>query len=401
MKNRAIKFNTLLFIIIVAIQSTWYILIMARQIATPSILKNVDYIAIYPAGYIAHYEGISNTYDLNLQQRVEAAVIYPAALTQFYPYNHPPFLLRILQWVTTKNYTASFYRWIFVLVVFHLTDLILLALLLRSSGWQRKEVWLVAISGFLFYPIFAAYLKGQDSAFTLLGVALCTYGLLTKKDKLAGLGLVLAVMRPQIALVLALPFLFRRQKVWWWFVCWGLIMLLYFYLLIGAQGLNDFIRTLFFSAEGMGLDVKAMPTLMGAIVRIFPTISAQMLHAIGYGAYGLVILFLCFVWLKSREIRFNHFGLAVLISVVFSPHLHVHDLSLLIIPAVGAMVNLVEKTMLSRRNAVFLLLCVSVVFTINGVFFSYLTIYLMIFLLGLFLWVPGWPKVPEGEKSEC
>ena len=401
MRNRRLNLRNVLFVVVIVSQATWYALIVARLVASPSTLKTIDYVAIYPAGYIARYQGLSYIYDLNLQQRVEAAAIYPNQLARFYPYNHPPFLVRILQWVTTSNYTASFYRWIFVLAVFHLFSLMLLALLLHSFGWQRKEVWLIAISGLLFYPIFAAYLKGQDSAFTLFGVVLWTYGLLTAKDKVAGLGLVLAAMRPQIALVLALPFLFKRRKVWWWFVAWGLILLVYFYLLIGAQGLKEFIQMLFLSGEGMGFDVNVMPTLMGAIVRTFPTISAQMLHAIGYSGYVLAILFLCLVWLKSREIRFQHVGLAVLMGIVFSPNLHVHDLSLLLVPALGAAVVLVNQKILSQEKAVLVLLGVSVVFAINGIFWFYSIIYLTIFLLGLLLWVPGWLKVRQKEQFIC
>jgi hypothetical protein len=142
--------------------------------------------------------------------------------------------------------------------------------------------------------------------------------------------------------------------------------------------------------------------LMGSLMRAFPTISAQWLHAAGYSAYGAAILFLCLIWLKSREIRFNHIGLAVLISIVFSPHLHLHDLSLLLVPMTGAAVILVERALLSPRNAVFVILGITLVFTLNGVFLSYISIYLMFILLGLLLWVPDrWkasleenPKVP-------
>jgi len=279
-----------------------------------------------------------------------------------------------------------------VLLIFHLLSLTLLAGLFRRLGWPRKEVWLLAIAGLLFYPIFGAYLKGQDSAFVLFGVSLWTYGVLTDNDKIAGLGLGLAAMRPQVALVLALPFLFKRRKVWWWFIGWGAILLVYFTLLIGVNGLKDFIQTLFLSAAGKGIDVSAMPTLMGALVRTFPGISAQILNITGYGGYVLAILFLCFVWLKSREITTKQVGLAVLISIVFSPHLHVHDLSLLLIPVLCAMVVLVDEKILKQRNAIFLLVGVSVVFTINGVFWFYSIIYLTILLLGLLLWVPGWWK---------
>ena len=399
MSKRVLNLRIILFVIVIMAQVTWYAIILARLVASPSTIRVVDYVAIYPAGYIARYEGLTSVYDMNLQQRIQDAAVAPLKLANFYPYNHPPFLVPILLLVTTSNYIASFYRWLVVLLIFHLLSLTLLAGLFQSLGWPRKEIWLLAIAGLLFYPIFGAYLKGQDSVFVLFGVSVWSYGVLTGKDKVAGLGLGLAAMRPQVALVLALPFIFKRRKVWWWFVGWGLILLLYFTLLIGVQGLKDFIQTLFLSGAGMGIDVNAMPTLMGAIVRVNPAIPVQTLDVIGYGGYGLAILFLCIVWLKSREIGFKQVGLAVLMSIVFSPHLHVHDLSLLLIPVLCAMVVLVEQKMLGRGNAIFLLLGVSVVFTINGVFWVYSIIYLTILLLGLLLWVPGWWKARQEEQS--
>ena len=395
MSKRGLDPRTILFVIIIVAQFTWYAIIMARLIASPLTIRDVDYVAIYPAGYIARYDGLSLAYDMNLQKRIQDAIVAPLKLANFYPYNHPPFLLPILLLVTNSDYIASFYRWLFILAIFHLLSLTLLASLFCKFGWPRKQVWLLTIAGLLFYPIFGAYLKGQDSAFLLFGVTVWTYGLMTGKDMLAGLGLGLAAMRPQVSLVLALPFLFKRRRVWWWFVAWGLVLLLYFYLLIGTQGLKDFIQTLFFSGAGMGIDVNAMPTLMGAMLRTFPAISVQMLDGIGYGSYVLAILFLCFVWLKSAEITIKHVGLAVLIAILFSPHLHVHDLSLLLIPVLCVMLVLVEQKILARRNALFLLLGVSVVFTINGVFWFYSIIYLTIVLLGLLLWVPSWWKARQ------
>jgi hypothetical protein len=392
MRKRGVGLRTILFVLVIAAQGTWYTIILARLVASPWSIRQVDYVAIYPAGYIARYEGLSSVYDMKMQQRIQDAAISPLKLASLYPYNHPPYLVPILRLVTTSDYIASFYRWLVILLIFHLLSLMFLAGLFRWLGWPRKDVWLLAVAGLFFYPIFGAYLKGQDSAFVLFGVSVWSFGVLTGKDRLAGLGLGLVAMRPQVALVLALPFLFKRRKVWWWFVGWGAILLMYFYLLIGWNGVMEFTQTLFLSAAGKGIDVNAMPTLMGALVRSIPAIPAQTLNLIGYSGYVLALLFLCLVWLKSHEITARQVGLAVLISIVFSPHLHVHDLSLLLVPVLCALVVLVDEKILRQRYAIFLLLGVSVVFTVNGVFWFYPIIYLTIVLLGLLLWMPGWWK---------
>ena len=137
---------------------------------------------------------------------------------------------------------------------------------------------------------------------------------------------------------------------------------------------------------------------MGAILRTFPAISVQMLDAIGYGGYVLAILILCFVWLKSHEIRFEQVGLAVLMSIMFSPHLHTHDLSLLLIPALCVAVELTEHKVVKRETSIFLFLIISVIFAFTWVFSSFSIIYITYHLLALLLWVPSWWKAHQKKQ---
>ena len=90
---------------------------------------------------------------------------------------------------------------------------ILLDRLLKAMQWKGRERMLFIAAFMLYYPTFISLLKGQDTAFLLLGGTLWVYGLLKEKDPLAGLGLAMLVIRPQIALVLAIPFIFKRRRV--------------------------------------------------------------------------------------------------------------------------------------------------------------------------------------------
>jgi len=343
MKPHLLDLRNILLIVGITFLATWYAILLTYMLTGYKGLKGgADYLAHYSAGYILRYVSPERLYDLDLQRQIQEAVAPPDRLERYYYYNHPPFLAGILGWVTTKDYNSSYFRWVLFLIVFHLTSLGLLVYLMRRFQWQVEEIWVLGISGLLFAPLFVAYLKGQDSTFLLLGVSLWTFGLLTARDRVAGLGLALAAIRPQVALVLALPFLFKRRQVWWWFVAWGLILLAYCYLLVGVQGLEGFFQVLLFSGQGTGIDVDKMITLMGAILRLFPDIDPGLFHIIGYGGYALAILFLCLLWDRSRALEFKQVGLAILFSMVFSPHMHNHDLSLLLIPALGAATILAE-----------------------------------------------------------
>lgn len=401
MKQRLPNPRNILLLVGVFFLATWYALLVTYMLNSYLGKGGVDYLAHYSAGYIIRYESPGRLYDLDLQRHIQESVASSYRVTRYYYYNHPPLLAGILGRVTTKDYNASYFRWVLVLIVFHLASLSLLYYLMRRFQWKTEELRILGISGLLFGPVFIACLKGQDSTFLLLGVSLWTFGLLTARDRVAGLGLALAAIRPQIALVLALPFLFKRRKVWWWFVAWGLILLAYSYLLVGAQGLEGFFQVLLLSGQGRGIDVDRMITLMGAILRIFPNIDPGLFHILGYGGYALAILFLCFLWAKSHAIEFGHIGLAILLSMVFSPHMHEHDLSLLLIPALGAATTLAVNQVLSRKYAALLPLGVSLILTVNGITYIKTVVYLLMLALALFLWFPGWFKPRKKEPQTC
>ncbi|MDO9130166.1 MAG: glycosyltransferase family 87 protein [Anaerolineales bacterium] len=402
MKHRVLNLRNILLLVGIFGLATWYAILLTYMLTSyrgPK--RGVDYLNHYSAGYIIRYESPGRLYDLDLQRHIQESVASSDRVTRYYYYNHPPLLAGILGWVTTKDYNASYFRWVLVLIVFHLTSLSLLLYLMRRFQWQMEEIWVLGISGLLFAPLFVAYLKGQDSTFLLLGVSLWTFGLLTARDRVAGLGLALALIRPQIALVLALPFLFKRRIVWWWFIAWSLILLVYCYLLVGVQGLEGFAQVLLFSGQGTGIDVDKMVTLMGAILRLFPDIDPRLFQIIGYGGYGLSILFLCLLWARSRAIELQHIGLAILFSMAFSPHMHNHGLSLLLIPALAAATTLAINQVWSRRYAVLLPLGASLILTVNDISYIYTVIYLLMLALALFLWFPGWFKPRKKEPRVC
>jgi len=401
MKPRLLDLRNILLLGGIVFQIAWYAVLVVYMFAHLERLKIIDYSVMYMGGYIVRYESPTRLYDLDLQRHIQETVISPDGTTHFYPYNHPPILAQVLGWVTTKDLTASYFRWILILFVFHLTGLSALVYLFRVYQWHVGELWIFWISGLLFYPVFVSYLKGQDSTFLLLGVSLWTFGLLTTRHQFAGLGLALVAILTQIALVLALPFLFKRRRVWWWFLAWGLILFGYSYLLVGGEGLIDFFRVLLISGQDRGFDVDYMFTLMGAILRLFPNIDLVLFNVIGYGGYALAILFLCLLWARSRVIKLKHIGLAILLGMLFSPHLHSHDLSLLLIPALGAATTLASCGVLSQKNAALLPSCVSVLLALNDIPSSKIMVYLIMLALALLLWFPGWFRLRKKEPQAC
>jgi hypothetical protein len=187
----------------------------------------------------------------------------------------------------------------------------------------------------------------------LLGVIIWFYGLVKKKDAFAGLGLALTVIRPQIALVLAVPFLFNRRRVWWAFCGGAAILGLYSLALVGLEGVGDFINLLRISAigQGFGMDQNAMFNFTGMVLRILPQIIIiNVVHIVAWLLFLAAAIGLSIWWKISTEIHYHHIVLAVALTVFAAPHLHYHDLILLLVSIIALIVVLVEASRLKTKK---------------------------------------------------
>lgn len=192
-----------------------YVVLWARMISNPVERTGADFIAFYAAGRIAQNEGPEQAYDLALQQKYEEEVVgFAIDPQQMSPYLHPPFVVPLAQAVALDDFVLSFILWNLVMLTFlGLGGIVLFRLL--KDGFSRPQ-WLVVAAGILlFFPCYESLINGQDSAILYLGACLWMYGVLKNKDWLAGAGLAVMAIRPHLALLLALPFLFKRRRVWW------------------------------------------------------------------------------------------------------------------------------------------------------------------------------------------
>jgi hypothetical protein len=312
-----------------------YLGIWIRFISDPVERTGADFIHFYSAGRIAQSEGAGQVYDLALQQKIEEQQVgFPLAPGQVLPYNHLPFLIPILQTIMSPDYVNSFYRWVLIMVTIFMTSIIILGRILTESGMDSKSILLASIGSFLFLPLFFSLMNGQDTAFLFLGTAIWMYGLVTKRELIAGLGLSLTTVRPHIALILALPMLFSYRKPFMGFVIGSGILALISFLIIGVDGTRDFIDIILISAGGewYGMKQYAMFNLIGILMRSLPSLGVGTIRTIGWIIYGVAIIALCIFWARNKNLEVGKIGLTVILALFTVPHLHFHDLTLLLIP---------------------------------------------------------------------
>jgi hypothetical protein len=335
---KRVRFGLLLPVVAIALQLAWYAVLMVSYVRTTGKLEGADFLMYYSVGRVAREYGLNRVYDLELEAAAQTKTAgIPLGSQQILPPNHPPFLFPLLGLLAGLDYRTAYLFFALLLAVFCLAGLPALYRILQQNGWSHTQAWVALVGVSLFEPLFMSVLKGQDSALLLLGGLLWFSGLTRNNDRLAGFGLSLTLIRPQVAIVLAVPFLFRRRKVFGWFYVGAAALGFYSFLQVGWMGAQDYLHILTISArgEGFGLNQEAMINLTGLLLRIAPRLDFGLVHAIGWGFFAATLVGLCVLWGQSKTIGYSHISLAVCLSLLAAPHLHYHDLALLAVPLVG------------------------------------------------------------------
>lgn len=339
--------GSLSFLIIYA---TWW----GRMIGDPRERTSSDFMAFYSAGRVVQSHGFASLYQADLQQAYQQDVVgFPLAEGQVLLYNHMPYLAPLLALVTSPDYVASFVRWASILLAVYLLGTYFLVRSLFAG--EEKETRLALFAGAItFLPVFISLWHGQDTAFLYLGVVLWYVGLLKKRDWLVAIGLALVTVRPHLSIALALPLLFKNQAAWWRSVLVIASLAIVSVLLVGLSGALGLMNLLLLSSDAawFGIKPQAMFDLLGLLLRVVPSLSLEAASKIGWLIYALGIVLICLVWRRAQAIEGRLLGLSILIAVLTAPHLHLHDLTILIFP----LLFVAYERMVARRAPRWLLL---------------------------------------------
>jgi hypothetical protein len=333
-----LRLYQILMITAIVVLVVTYSLVIYSLIHTSWRLEGSDFLAYYSAGRVSREFGLSNVYNSALEAAAQAEITgLPYDASNFLPPNHPPVLYPVLTLLARFDYRTALMGYALLLAVLVLCGLPAVYFLLRQNGWSQRQTWLMLVGVVLFEPLFISLFKGQDSALLLLGGLLWFYGLNRSDDRLAGLGLSLTLIRPQVAIVLAIPFLFKRRKVFGWFCVGAAALGLYSFILVGMRGVKDYMSILKISAngQGFGMGEANMFNFTGLLLRLFPGLNSNILHVLSWGLFAACCIALCVIWSRSKEINVFSIGLAVILSLFAAPHLHYHDLVFLLIPLIG------------------------------------------------------------------
>lgn len=274
--------------------------------------ERADFLAFYSSARL--WESRQNPYDREAQCRFQATVRPDLCM----PNPHPPVLLPLFALVSTEDYRGSYIRWS-----------VLLLIVLGGCVWaayQMSGSFVSAVFAVLFYPVFISITQGNVSPFILLSVLLWIMLLKEKRDFWAGVALSLSVIKPQLALLLAVPLLFSNRKAFGGFCIGATALVLLSFALVGIEGFKSLFDTLIamLRDKEAGTDPAKMYSVTGLLAR------AGLSRLLAWPVFIGGIVGLSLLWRKRLDLHTQMFG--IVLSLFAVPHLFMHDVSLLAIP---------------------------------------------------------------------
>lgn len=143
-----------------------------------------------------------------------------------------------------------------------------------------------------------------------------------------------------------------------------------------------------------------MYNLIGLLTRALPGLEAGTIRTLGWSVYGMAIIGLCILWFKTRDLKNAYIGLTITLALFVVPHLHFHDLTLLLIPIYELIRRSKESDYLELSVAVLIPIAISLLLLISNIsyYLQYTIPYLIMLILAAYPFYPKF-KVPVRTAS--
>ena len=298
---------------------------------------SADFIQFYSAGkVIADGQG-ARLYDYDLQLANQQKFTQHSVPML---YNHPPFEALAFAPLSYLSYSAAYLCWVF----FSLWLVGFTMWLFANWGDELMLVERLTVIASSLFPMFATVMQGQDSFVILLAYALTFLNLKCRRDFRAGCWLALGLLKPQLVLPFVLIFLLKKK---WSFVsgftCVGGILLALSAASVGAKLLAQYAFLLLnMNGDGSRETFHIYPGMMSNIRGLFHLLLSGRISPIALNISILIVSLALMIWATQNlktlsdpdNDRFDlEFSLAVVVTLLVSYHLLLHDLSILALPA--------------------------------------------------------------------
>jgi hypothetical protein len=220
--------------------------------------------------------------------------------------------------------------------------------LVRAGGLAGKQAWLLGLLSAAYFPVFALVLQGQSDDVAVLGLGLAALAWTRGRPGWAGLAASLALVKPQLVLLLPVLFLARSPlRAFPAFAGTGVALVAGSLPFFGISGWRDYLGLvlpwLTQGHSGFPIEGQSAFSLRGALEHLPIGSTATLVMLV-----LLLVVVAASFWIRPPRPRLD-FGLAVAASVALSSYLNVHDLVLLLVPLLLLTSLLLEREV--RRPA--------------------------------------------------
>jgi len=299
-----------------------------------------DFLIQITAGRVAELDGPERLYDAELQLMRQREIRLEAGGEDvLLPFNHPPLLVPFLRPLSEVPYGRAYLIWTACTVLLLICTVILLTSAFLEPDVSTLQLSAVRMAVLAFFPVAVVVAQGQDTGILLFAITAFVVLLASRQDFSSGVLLSLAAIRPHLALGLAVPFLFARRRVFGGFLVGVAILASFSISLVGISGVVGYVELIRETSFGgtMLIGETRMPNLLGLIHRLFGG-DDRVVPSIAAWLTWVTFMVATSLWWKSLGTRVSslHFGLLIVGTAFLVPHIHLHDLAILTVPAITA-----------------------------------------------------------------
>jgi hypothetical protein len=291
-------------------------------------LRGPDFFSYYAIAKLEVQRGPARVYDLALQKQFQDQVTaqWPGHFILL-PHLLPPYFTLLLAPLGVLPFRTAYAVWGLLTIALVAGGALAL---LAAARLERRGAWLLGLLAAAYLPVFVLVVQGQSDGFAILGLGLCALAWTRGRPGLAGLAAGLALVKPQLVLLLPVLFLARSPRALAGFAAAGIAFVLASLPFFGIAGWRAYLGLvgpwLLGGHAGFPIVGQSLFSLRGALQHLpgGTPVALAVLAAVLLGVAACLFL-------RPPRPRLD-FALAVAASVALSSYINVHDLSLLLVP---------------------------------------------------------------------
>ncbi len=303
-----------------------------------------DFMMYYMAGELVRSSARESIYSPEQQLQVFNRLLAPTRAAKCHFLQYPPFFFVMLAPLSVWPYQVAERVWQFSLTFLGITALVVF--MSRRMRAAPRQIAFTVLAGLCSAPMWIAIVVGQASWLILALFSMFFLFLLERKAPAAGAFLSLSTIKPQYAALLATAALSgRRFKLVAFAALFELGLLVLSCCVVGWQNVLTYPSILFHAettADYSGVYPQYMIGVRGLLSSFLEPRLALVSSTVLMLPALAAIYCLWKVSLKAKDQEVDNWvvALTVLLCLIFSPHIHIYDDTLLLLPAALTLVKI-------------------------------------------------------------